>query len=572
MKILSDPTFKWQSAVRPIIYGITAGLAAVAFQNAIGFIYNNGILRFSGMGTAEFLIYSFLSLAGTAMIAGVIVTRFCPEAAGSGSPRLKLAFWKDFGFVNRRTVWAKFLGSVLSVGGGSSLGNEGPMVQIGGSAASNVAGILGVPAHLRREAAAAGAAAGLAAIFNAPMAAVAFVLEEVVENLNSRLIGAILLAAVTGALVSHFFMGDAPIFTIPVTEHAGWSVYAFAPLTAIAAAVAGFFFQKTALAIRRYDKTVLGRIPATFRIAFGAVCVWAIGSAVFLSTGHLGVFFLGYGDLSSALNADLAWWLAGLLLGAKLLATALCYGFGGCGGIFAPSLFFGGTCGAAVAGILSLFVPAIGSEEISALAVVGMCACFGAVVRAPVSGVLLVFEMTHNFALVPALMLGGIVSIAISKFLSDPGFYDEILSQDGQEISKVIPPCDLRAWQQSPVSRIANFAPRTLPFGFSEEAAGTFLDETKYSKAPVADSAGVFCGVVTRECLHSARSRKDFSDVPLIPAPTCSRDAPIFEVEKSLVASECGMVAVTDEAGRIIGLITLHDILRAEMEFNELLG
>lgn len=567
MKFLGSLTSKWQSVVRPVIYGITAGLAAVAFQNAIHLLYDNGIVRFSRMGTGEFLLYSFLTLAGTSALAGILVTRFCPDAAGSGSPQLKSAFWKDFGFVRLRAVWVKFLGSVLTVGGGASLGNEGPMVQIGGGAASNVAGLLGIPSHLRREATAAGAAAGLAAIFNAPMAAVAFVLEEVIEDLNSRFIGAVLLAAVTGALVAHFFMGDAAVFAIPATEHASTSVYLFTPLTACVATLAGLLFQKTALKIRRFGKIGLCRIPAPLRIVAGAVFVWALGSAVFLSTGHLGVFFLGYEDLSAALNADLCWWVAGLLLAAKLAATALCYGLGGCGGIFAPSLFFGGTCGAALAGLIALFVPGIGTEEISALAVVGMCACFGAIVRAPVAGVLLVFEMTHNFALVPALMLGGIISIALSKYLSEKGFYDEVLAQDGQEISKVIPPRDLRSWQHSPVSRIANFRPQLLR-ELSESSVRKLLAETKCSRIPVVDAGGRPLGIATRAQLEAACSRGRPEAPRLTPALACTRETPICEVEKLLIDSEDGIVAVTDEHGCVIGVITLHDILRAEMNFS----
>lgn len=566
MKIFSRLNLKWQAVIRPIIYGIVAGLAAVAFQRSIHWIYENGIVRFSQWSVPEFLLASLALLAGTSLLAGLIITRFCPEAGGSGSPQLKLAFWKDFGFVRWRVVWVKFLGSVLTVGGGASLGNEGPMVQIGGSLSSNVAGALGVPSHLRREATAAGAAAGLAAIFNAPMAAVAFVLEEVVENLNSRLIGAILIAAVTGALVAHFFMGESPIFSIPVTEHASWAIYVFTPLVAAVASCAGVGFQKIALWVRRFGRERLASVPVLLRIVIGAIFVWVLGASVFLTTGHLGVFFLGYEDLSAALNADLVWWIAGILLVVKIAATALCYGLGGCGGIFAPALFFGGTCGAALAGLLALWVPAIGPEEVSALAVVGMCACFGSIVRAPVSGVLLVFEMTHHFALVPALMIGGIVSIAISKFLSPKGFYDGVLAQDGKEIAKVIPPRDLRSWQHSPVSRIANFTPHFLN-EISEPGVVAFLEKTTFSRVPVLDDDGRLRGVVTRTELEAGRSRGDFSAVHLRPAHTCRRETEIFEVERRLIESEDGLVAVTDAAERVIGVVTLHDIIRAELLF-----
>lgn len=572
MKIFGEKNAKWKIVARPVLCGVAAGLAAVAFQNSIHWLYENGVARFARLSAPEFLLYSLLALAGTATAAALLVTRFCPDAAGSGSPQLKLAYWKDFGVVRWRTTWTKFLGSALTVGGGCSLGNEGPMVQIGGGAASNLAGALGVPAHMRREAAAAGAAAGLAAIFNAPMAAVAFVLEEVVENLNSRLIGAILIAAVTGALTAHFFMGDASVFTIPATVRANWAVYVFTPPIAALASLAGAAFQKLALGVRARGRTAFPRVPAAAKIVVGALCVWAIGSAVFLATGRLGVFSLGYGDLSAALNAELAWGVAALLLGAKLLATALCYGLGGCGGIFAPALFFGGTCGAALAGALALCVPAVGAEEVSALAVVGMCACFGSVVRAPVTGVLLVFEMTHHFSLVPALMLGGIVSVAVSKFFSKNGFYDEVLAQDGKEISRVIPPRDLRAWQDSPVSRIANFAPRALREDASSADAAALLAESGFARFPVADGAGRARGLVLREALEAALARcGDFSvgALPLRGVPACSRETRIREVERLLIEAADGLVVVEDGAGRLVGVVTLHDVLRAEMHFNE---
>ena len=566
MKISGSHIEKWRTFLRPLVFGIVAGLTAVAFQKSIHFLYDNGIARFAKMSTPEFLLYSFLALVGTAALSGLLVTRFCPAAAGSGSPQLKLAFWKDFGNVPWRVVWTKFLGSVLSIGGGSALGNEGPMVQIGGGIASATARKLGVPAHMLRAPAAAGAAAGLAAIFNAPMAAVAFVLEELVENLNSRLIGSILIAAVAGALTASFFMGDAAVFSIREIAHPGRIIYALTPLVATVASAAGVLFQKLALGVRRRNKA-FARVPPLAKIVLGAACVWAIGSAVFLATGRLGVFFLGYEDLTAALDARLAWGVAGILFAAKILATVLCYGLGGVGGIFAPALFFGGTCGAALAGVFAIFLPeAVGTPELVSLAVVGMCACFGSVVRAPVTGVLLVFEMTHNFSMVPALMLGGVVSIAVSKLLTAKGFYDEVLEQDGTEISKIVPPRDLRTWQDSPASLVANFSPVSLR-EISEKSVKKFLAESAFLRVPVVDSAGRPLGLATRADLENANVSGDFSSVPVRPLKMCSCDDSLREVEKLLVESEHGIVALVGDAGTLVGLITLHDILRAEMIF-----
>ncbi|HZM04210.1 MAG TPA: chloride channel protein, partial [Candidatus Saccharimonadales bacterium] len=164
-------------------YGLGAGLAAVAFQWIAGWMYNAGLVRLSTRGFLTFAVGSFLILVVSSLIVGLLLTLFCPEAAGSGIPQLKLAFWKDFGTVPWRVAWVKFVAGAVSIGGGASMGREGPSVQLAGALSSNLAGWAGEPKQNRRTAAAAGAAAGLAAAFNAPLAALTFVLEEIIGDL-----------------------------------------------------------------------------------------------------------------------------------------------------------------------------------------------------------------------------------------------------------------------------------------------------------------------------------------------------------------------------------------------------
>ena len=154
----------------------------------------------------------------------------------------------------------------------------------------------------------------------------------------------------------------------------------------------------------------------------------------------------------------MAWKLAAALLAGKLIATIAGYGLGGCGGIFSPNLFFGAMCGAVVAGLGGHFL-ALNEADSVLLIVGGMSACLGAVVQAPVTAILIIFEMTHQFALVPGLMLAGLVSQAIARPLNKLNFYDEILSQDGHDMEHLVPPRDLRSWQNLPISAIANFSP-----------------------------------------------------------------------------------------------------------------
>ena len=454
-KLPGQPRALWETC----LYGLAAGAATVAFQLGMNWLYRLGLVRLSHQSMTTFLIGSFAVIVSSSLLVGWLLSAFCREAAGSGIPQLKLAFWKEFGTVPWRVAWVKFVAGVLSIGGGSSLGREGPSVQLAGAVASNLAGVAGTAKQGRRAAAAAGAAAGLAAAFNTPLAATTFVLEEIIGDLNSRLLGGVLLASVLGALVVHGVIGRQPSFTLREIDTPSWLGYTLTPVVAGLASVVGVYFQRAALGLRRELKD--SAVPVWLLPAAGAVITWALGAAVFCSTGHLGVFGLGYDDLSSALAGDVGWQLAALLLGTKFIATFTCYGFGGCGGIFSPTLFFGGMTGVVVAGLVSLQWPMAQADTVT-LAVVGMSACLGAVVWAPVTGVLIVFEMTHQFSLVPALMIAALVSQAVSRKMNRENFYDALLTQDGHRLEHVRPPRGLQGWQQLPVSAIANFQPVVL--------------------------------------------------------------------------------------------------------------
>jgi CIC family chloride channel protein len=433
-------------------------------------------------------------------------------------------------------------------------------VQLAGGLASNLGGMLGQSKQKRRMAAAAGAAAGLAAAFNTPLAAVTFVLEEIIADLNSGLLGSVLLASVIGAFVVHGLIGKQPAFALSSVETTGWSVYVLTPVVAAVAALIGVIFQKWTMGLRARRKEFV-RLPAWARPSIGGVITWALGCVVFLQTNHLGVFALGYDDLSAGLGLRLGWKLAAILLGTKLLATVLCYGLGGCGGIFSPTLFLGGMCGIALSGLAALVLPLSGSDQLT-LAVVGMSACLGAVVRAPVTGILIVFEMTHEFSLVPALMLGALVSQALSRKLNTHSFYEEILVQDGHRLDHVVPPRDLQAWQQLPVSAIATLQPVIIN-DLSTQALLKLLKSQPYQRFPVAED-GAPKGILTRKEAEAAISQKRAPT--LEPLVTCLAQQSIRDLQRKLIDSTSLIVVVLDQPdGRILGLVTLHDLLRAEV-------
>ncbi len=559
-KYLHQLPKRWRMLLLTCIYGLGSGVVTVAFQWLIGQFYQSTIVALSTQSKAVFAVGSLLLLLTTSLIAGWLLAGFCKEAAGSGIPQLKVAFWRDFGYLPFRVVWVKFIAGILSIGGGTSLGREGPSVQLAGGLASRLAGFLGEAKQNRRAATAAGSAAGLAAAFNTPLAAVTFVLEEIIQDLNSRMLGPVLLAAVLGALVVHGLLGAQPAFILERVAAPSWVAYVLAPVIAGFASVAGMTFQKLTLGLRSSQKKGL-HVPDAYRPAFGALITWAIGVGVFTATGHLGVFSLGYADLSDAISGRIAWQLAGLLLAAKLLATIASYGFGGCGGIFSPSLFFGAMSATLLTGLLGLAFPLSAPDRV-ALAVVGMSGCLGAVVRAPVTGILIVFEMTHEFSLVPVLMLGSLVSQMVSYRLSRESFYDSVLAQDGLHIERIVPPRDLQSWQQLPASAIANFQPVVMTRLTAEDLRQT-LRAHPFQRFPVVASDRL-AGVVTRAeaeaALLEARPPR------LEPAVSCLPTQSIRDLQHMLIESPSGIVVLLSPPGeRIIAVVTLHDLLRSEV-------
>ncbi len=563
MKALPAEYHRLSDKIRPIIatciYGLAASIAAVGFEVAINWLYNHTFKAAAEHGTVTFLCVSFLTIVLASLIVGWLLNSVAPNAAGSGIPQVKLNFWKEFGYAPRRIAFIKFIAGVVSIGGGQSLGREGPTVQIGSNLSSTIAGWLGVSKQNRRAASAAGAAAGLAAAFNAPLASVAFVLEEIIGDLNSRSLGPVLVAAVIGAFVVHAFLGAQPAFSLPRIDEPTWRAYVVMPFTAVFAALSGVAFHKGALALRRRVKNLVV-VPRWILPVAGGLVTWMLGAAVFLTTHRLGVFALGYDDLSEAINGHILWQIALALLVGKLIATIACYGFGGCGGIFSPNLFFGGMCGMIAAGIAAQFLQ-LTQSDIVLLVVGGMSACLGAVVLAPVTAVLIIFEMTHQFALVPGLMLAGLISQVVAHAFGRVNFYDALLQQDGHDLHHVVPPRDLRSWQNLPVSALATFNPVAITDD-SQSALRQLLRESPHRYFPLVRD-GRDTGLVSRSEIESAlaEDRTPRAEAAVV----CRPHESIRECQARLLESHAGVLLVTNDSGALLGVLTLHDLLRAQV-------
>jgi len=559
---LSDSFRRLPDQTRTIV--VTAVLSLASAGLAVAFLtLTNGLFRITYLWFATkplgfFLVASLLTITLTSLASGLLLGKLSPEAAGSGIPQLKAAYWKEVGYVPIKPVLVKFVAGVLSIGGGTSLGREGPTVYMSGGLASWLSGFTGSAKRERRNPSLIGASAGLAAAFNTPLAAIVFVLEEIVGDLSSRSIGRVLLSSVIGAFTVYAIIGKQPAFQVPDLEATTWLHYALAPVVALVAALLGVLFQRSALALRgRTRKRKV--LPAWLLPVLGGLVTWAIGASVFAATGRLGVFSLGYQDLSAVLRNDCIWWVAGILVVAKLVATVASYGFGGCGGIFSPLLFIGGLSGYFVGNLFSLWIP-LAPSDLIVLSAVGMSTCLGTVLKAPFSAMLIVFEMTHQFALVPGLLIGMFVSMAVSRLAGPMNFYDAILVQDGNELHRIRPPLDISGWRNLPVSAIAN----RKPVSVDEEARadpGKFLERHPYACFPCLRE-GRLEGILTRDELGRA-AREGRPPVPQA-AVTVAPEATLHEAAQRFLGSPLGFLVVVDGTGEVVAILTLHDLLRAQ--------
>lgn len=554
-----------RSSIVTVILGLCSGLLAVTFMLLVNLIYERTILSFSLHSRSYFLLSSLTVVLATSVLAGLLLRFFSPVAAGSGVPQVKAAYWKEMGQIDLKAGIVKYSAGILSIGGGTSLGREGPSVFLGAAVASNVSGLFGFSRRQRRGPNVIGASSALAAAFNAPLASITFIIEEIVGDLHSRHLGSVILASVTGAFVVHAVIGRQPAFKMASVDGVSWNHYIVIPAVALAASLVGVILHKWTLWLRERFQRVR-TVPLWARPLAGGLTTWLFGAGIFMVTGKLGIFSLGYQDLSAALNNNFPWKVAGLLVLGKLLATMVSYASGGCGGIFAPTLFLGGMSGFFVAGLFSQWISLQPSDHII-LAAVGMTACLGAVVRAPLTSLLIVFEMTHQFELVPGLMLATLMSQGLSRLLAGRlNFYEALLVQDGHELHKVKPPLDIRSWQNLPVSAVANYRPVVINSTDPAEMK-KLIEKYPFNSFPLIRD-GQIIGILNRDKIKAFLAGKSLLET--WPAVFCYEDETIKEVGNRFIESPANILLVKRrDDGELVGLITLHDLIRTQASVEE---
>ena len=414
------PTRRYEDKVLlllTLIIGAVVGLVVVAF---IVVTENLGARLYPGTVAAWRRLV--IPVAG-ALLTGILLSRYFPNARGSGIPQTKTALFVRDGFISLRTVLGKFSMSAISLASGIALGREGPSVQVSAGLASVLGRRLGLSASSVKALLPVGASAALAAAFNTPIAAVLFTLEEVMGDMHAPVLGSIVLASATSWIVLHLLLGDEPLFHVPAYQLVHPLEFLVYAVLGVVGGLVSVAFVKLLLWQRKYFL----RLPK--------FTIWWQPAVGGLTVGILGWFFpdvlgVGYNFVDQALNGGIVVRTMALLVLLKVVATATCYASGNAGGIFGPSLFIGAMLGGAVGGVAHVLMPDY-TGSVGAYALVGMGTAFAGIVRVPLTSVIMIFEITRDYSIIVPLMISNLISYFISSRLQEESIYEALLHQDG---------------------------------------------------------------------------------------------------------------------------------------------
>ncbi len=405
-----------------ILIGLLSGGAVVCFQRSIAWA------RLELLGPALLPQWPRVVLAPA--LAGLVIAALTlwvfPQVRGSGVNQTKAALYIYDGYIPFRTVIGKFLLCSLAIGSGQSLGPEDPSLQIGAGLASLIGRKLKLSRERVRLIAPVGAAAGLAAAFNAPVTAVLFVIEEVVGRWSVGVLGAIVLAAVSSSVVERWFMGAAPLFRIPTVE-------LVQPLELLAYAALGVTGGAASLVLVKligWLRPPLKAMPRWTQLLQPALAGLAVG---LIGTHFPQVMGAGYDFMDQAMLGHYTWQILGILAGLKILATTISFVSGTPGGMFAPTLFIGCMLGAAVGRVEHLFIPHL-SGSIGSYALVGMGTLFAGFLRAPMTSVFMILEVSGDYSIILPVIVSNTIAYLISRTFQPTPIFDLLTRQDGLDL------------------------------------------------------------------------------------------------------------------------------------------
>ena len=548
--------------------GLGAGLGAVAFRYMIlGFteIFTGhrdySAAGYSGNPQLPGLGIWFVCLAPVVggLIYGPLVSRFAPEARGHGVPEVMYSVQRLGGRMRPQVPIVKSLASAVCIGSGGSVGREGPIVQIGSALGSVTGQAIKLPERQLRMLVACGAAGGISATFNAPVAGVFFALELILADFEARSFGLVVLSSVAADAVGRAAFGSNPFLRLPAFHFGSPAeLILYAGLGVIATGI-GLGFVRILYAGEDLSDKLWGSRPEWLRPAAGGVLLGLLLLAIPEMYG------VGYPVLQLAVAGHYVVLVLLGLLAAKILATSLTMWIGGSGGVFAPSLFMGAMLGSAYGAVAHSLLPGI-AVAAGAYGLVGMGAVFAAAARAPITAVLIIFELTGDYQIILPLMVAVVVATALSSEVTRDTIYTLKLRRRGIDIDR---PGREGLLEQIPVSDAMGdprpaFAPDSTPAYLLERFA-----ELEYATLPLATADGGLAGIVRAADLEAAISEDGeplVADGLLRNAASVRADEPLASAVRVLAAEEDGVPVLASQSDRLVGWLTHRDLLRAYAE------
>jgi CIC family chloride channel protein len=548
-----------------LLVGIGAGLGAVAFRYLItGFTYAfTGHDSYGAAGHAAnplvpglgFWFVALVPIVG-GLLYGPLVDRFAREARGHGVPEVMLAVSRQGGRIRPIVAVVKSLASALCIGSGGSVGREGPIVQIGSALGSTFGQLTRSPEARMRLLVACGAAGGISATFNAPIAGVFFALEVILRDFETRSFGAVVISSVTADVIGRAAFGTEAFLTLPKLGVGPVSGYPLYLVLGLLAALAGVAFIRFLYGLEdRADR--LWRFSEAWRPAAGGLLL----GLVLLALPQM--YGVGYPVLEGAINGEYALLFLIALLAGKVVATSLTLSIGGSGGVFAPSLFMGAMLGSAFGLAVHATLPEVAGPA-GAYGLVGMGAVFAAAARAPMTAILIIFELSGDYRIMLPLMLAVVIATAIAGRLSPDSIYTLKLARRGIDLLRRRPASPMEALTVAEAMR-----PTPEPVRV-DARLGELLERLSGSEEPnlpVVDLAGRFVGVLPPDELEQAiREGPDEARAGDLARqlPTLRASESLAEAAGTLVRTDSPGLAVLDEAGeRVVGWLSHRDILRA---------
>jgi CIC family chloride channel protein len=549
-------------AILAVIVGIGGGLGVVGFRYLFGlfqsFTYGSSDNLFDVVRSMPWFVRIAIPAVG-GLVIGPMIYYFAKEAKGYGVPEVMEAVALRSGFIRKRVLVIKSLASAICIGTGGSVGSVGPIIQIGSAVGSFVGQVLKISVDRMRTLVGCGAAASIAAMFNAPLAGSMFAIEIMLGDFGVATFSPIIISSVTATAVSRLFYGHSAVIAIPSFEWvSAWELPLYA-LLGLLCALTAVCFVKVLYAAEDFFGNL--RFPEYFKAGLGGLCLGV------LSLIYPQVLGVGFGVVELALQQQLPWMLMFALVFFKIAATSLSLGSGGSGGVFAPCLFMGAMIGGFFGTIVHNFLPGV-TASMSAYGTVGMGAVVGAAIHGPFTAALMLFEMTGDSTIILPMAIACITSSFVIGKITRESIYTLKLLRRGVDIRGGR---EVNILKSILVRDVMNPNVDTVPEELALSEIVVKVSKVKYNNFPVIDQDDKLTGVLLYDDYRDAINNRDIDDDVTAVDLATHMDTFLSTEDNLYVAWEMMMqkdvsilpIVTSTEDHELKGILTHEDIISA---------